>query len=691
MAIVKVIEINANTSKAKKDLESLNKTLDEQRQILIELEKELVKTEQLQATTSKTNFAAQKQLTEQSNHLKDAIKDQKLGLRTLNVERRTATQSVKELSSEEANQSKIIKLLDTVTGGYATKAIKLYNGFKEGAKGLKSFNIGLGGMKKALIATGIGALVVAVGTLIAYWDDITGAINGASSEQTKLLDESKELVKSNQDILSATEASENTLRMQGKSEKEILALKIKQTDEVIAATEIQLQQQKDLKKSQTEAAERNQKIAAGIIAFLSLPVTILLGAVDALTSGLAKIGVLSEATNFVEKFAMGAASLIGFDPKDVEKEGAETVKETEKQLAALKNKRDGFRLTQQSDAKKDAEKKKQDKQKADEKELKIEKEKADALERIRKGLIDTEAEERAEKLRLIKADYDEQIKLAEKYYGLESEKVKELKDAQRLALKEQETKFEEQDKEIAEKKSKEAADKLVLEKENDLLSFEEQRAIIAQREALLLEDETINEKNRIELQKQFAKAKEDIDKAEREFKEQEYRTTYGNLQNILSVGGKKLQKVSKALAIADVVRTASKSVSETISSIGVANAKSVAASPLTGGMPFVAINTIKGALQIGSTIASSVKAIQSINSESKVVASAPSVASSGGGGGGAPVSQPPAFNVVGASGTNQLADAIGGQSQQPIKAFVVSNDVTSAQSMDRNIVSGASI
>jgi hypothetical protein len=77
-----------------------------------------------------------------------------------------------------------------------------------------------------------------------------------------------------------------------------------------------------------------------------------------------------------------------------------------------------------------------------------------------------------------------------------------------------------------------------------------------------------------------------------------------------------------------------------------------------------------------------------------------SVASSIGGSGGGDVSisqpqtnasQPPAFNVVGASGTNQLADAIGGQSQQPIKAFVVSNDVTSAQSMDRNIVSGASI
>jgi hypothetical protein len=76
------------------------------------------------------------------------------------------------------------------------------------------------------------------------------------------------------------------------------------------------------------------------------------------------------------------------------------------------------------------------------------------------------------------------------------------------------------------------------------------------------------------------------------------------------------------------------------------------------------------------------------------------VPNSSGGGGSAPSisgstasapSIPPAFNVVGASNTNQLADAIGGQAQQPIKAFVVSNDVTSAQSMDRNIVSGASI
>ena len=57
----------------------------------------------------------------------------------------------------------------------------------------------------------------------------------------------------------------------------------------------------------------------------------------------------------------------------------------------------------------------------------------------------------------------------------------------------------------------------------------------------------------------------------------------------------------------------------------------------------------------------------------------------------APSSAPPAFNIVGASDTNQLAEAIGGQAQQPVKAYVVSNDVSTAQELDRNIVQGASI
>jgi hypothetical protein len=51
----------------------------------------------------------------------------------------------------------------------------------------------------------------------------------------------------------------------------------------------------------------------------------------------------------------------------------------------------------------------------------------------------------------------------------------------------------------------------------------------------------------------------------------------------------------------------------------------------------------------------------------------------------------PNVSPVGRDATSQLAEAIQSQQQRPIRAFVVSSDVTSAQELDRNIVEGASI
>lgn len=95
------------------------------------------------------------------------------------------------------------------------------------------------------------------------------------------------------------------------------------------------------------------------------------------------------------------------------------------------------------------------------------------------------------------------------------------------------------------------------------------------------------------------------------------------------------------------------------------------------------------------------QAVGIIGAISSAVGKSKSVASSLGGGGGgstpsiakpsAPTSAPPAFNIVGASGTNQLAETIAGQNERPVKAFVTSQDVTTAQSLERNIVEGASI
>lgn len=56
-----------------------------------------------------------------------------------------------------------------------------------------------------------------------------------------------------------------------------------------------------------------------------------------------------------------------------------------------------------------------------------------------------------------------------------------------------------------------------------------------------------------------------------------------------------------------------------------------------------------------------------------------------------PTPQAPNLNIVGATPTNQLAEAIGSQEQQPVQAYVVSNDVTTAQSLENNIIEGATL
>jgi hypothetical protein len=65
--------------------------------------------------------------------------------------------------------------------------------------------------------------------------------------------------------------------------------------------------------------------------------------------------------------------------------------------------------------------------------------------------------------------------------------------------------------------------------------------------------------------------------------------------------------------------------------------------------------------------------------------SAPSMA---GGGGAAAM---PSFNVVGAGGTNQIAQVMSDQGAAPVQAYVVASNVTSAQSLNRNIVNNATL
>lgn len=98
---------------------------------------------------------------------------------------------------------------------------------------------------------------------------------------------------------------------------------------------------------------------------------------------------------------------------------------------------------------------------------------------------------------------------------------------------------------------------------------------------------------------------------------------------------------------------------------------------------------IAGVATVLATGFQQVRAVQ--QTEIPVLSVGGVTAGAGSGASGVPQIQPPSFNVVGASPINQLTEAISGQSNQPIRAYVVANDVTTAQSVDRNIVQTAGI
>ena len=574
---------------------------------------------------------------------KEAVKQVKILKKEVEKVGKAAEKSGEDISAAMQIGNEATRGLDRSTGGLASKLFKVAKAAKLSGKA----------MKTALISSGIGAAVVAIGLLVEYWDEIKGLVDGVSSEQATLLKTTENTLAAQEQQLDTISQSENILKLQGKTEKEILAMKRQVTDESIATTKILLEQQKQTKKSQIEAAERNQNITKGIIAFLTAPIVILLGLVDGLTNSLASLGILDEGTRLTEGFLELSSSLL-FDPEEVEKEGDKTIKATEEALLKLENTRAGYLVKDKEAAKTAANNKKND-------EIEAEKEKAAALERIRKGLIDTEAEERAEKLRLIKEDYDQQIALAAEFYGTNSIKILELKAAQKLAEDEQQAEFDEQDKA---RKDKIAADEKAAEDER-LDKIQEN----ADKEAKIAE--ALNEQ------------KSDLLNA--------------NLDNIAGgfallgqLAGKNKSLQAAAIIGESAVGIAKSVIDTTASNVAITAQGAALAIPsggtsVTAAAALVSANNIMSGIGIATNIASTAKALSAL----KAGGAPPSPTSTSAGGGGG--TQPPAFNIVGASGETQLADAIGSQTQRPARAYVVSNDVTTAQEMDRNIIEGASI
>ena len=140
--------------------------------------------------------------------------------------------------------------------------------------------------------------------------------------------------------------------------------------------------------------------------------------------------------------------------------------------------------------------------------------------------------------------------------------------------------------------------------------------------------------------------------------------------NLISELAGKGSKIGKAIAIAQTIRSGIE---------GVQSAYTTAQkSPITIGFPGYPL------LQAGIAGAFSAIQVAKIAATKDTGGSAPSGVGGGanGGGGGSPA--PPQFNTVGQSSTNQLSQTIAGQQNRPIQTYVVGNQVTNQQSLDRN-------
>jgi len=231
--------------------------------------------------------------------------------------------------------------------------------------------------------------------------------------------------------------------------------------------------------------------------------------------------------------------------------------------------------------------------------------------------------------------------------------------------------------------------------EQDLLTkLENQKTLIErtveneiEKNNLLLEAEK-EYQNGLDALKSEQKAKEDAIKAKQESEEkarlqkiaddekklaQSVADAKSNIANntanlLIELAGRQ-SKLGKAIAVANTIRTGIE---------GVQNAYTTAQkSPVTALFPAYPL------VQAGLAGAFSALQVKQILSTSDTAT---------GGGGSQPQSAPaPSFNLVQGTETNQIAQSINGLNDNPVKAFVVATEVTTAQQANRNKVQTSSI
>lgn len=512
------------------------------------------------------------------------------------------TSSVGKLNKELDSNREATQALDAVTGGVSTQVLDFKDKIVGGFTAVKNLTKGMKLLKVAMISSGIGALVVLLAGIAANWETILGYMSGASIESQNLAATTAEIAEAEQQKLDDLNGQDNILRMQGKSEKQILELKAAQTKETINALEASILAQEEVKKQQVETAERNQKILSGILKFVSVPLTTILAAYDYITG-----------KNSMKIFD-DAASLL-FDPEETASEADEALDKTKSQLDKLKNSYAGYQLS---------------------------------INKIDQDAKDKEDAEEADKQAKIdaKAESDRQKAIADKQATLNA-----LEALEEEYMNSQLSKQQQEENAVSDKYFN------LIEKAKaygmDTTMLEEAR----QSELDAIDDKYTNEKK---------KRTEMVEKAKLNM----VKDSFGQLAGILG----KNSAAGKSAAIAQATINTYQGVTEVWST------KSVLPEPFA---------TIQKIVSTATVLASGLQTVQKIKSVPKPQGVKGGGGGSSGGGGGRP--QAPAFNIVGGSSTNALAETIAEASNKPSRSYVVSSDVSTAQELERKTVADASI
>ena len=483
------------------------------------------------------------------------------------------------------------------------------------------------GIKAAIGATGIGLLVVALGTVVAYWDDIKEVVAGVSEEQKKLNAATQKGVEANDKKLTSLNSQDNILKLQGKSEKEILGLKINQTDEAIKAYEINIENIKTTNTAQQEAAARNYEYLKSFLDFVTIPQRYLyesaaknINSIIDLINNIPGVKITKKIDETFADKATDYLAKLGFDPAKTKKDGETVVEET---LLKLKNDRAGYQL---------------------------------AINDINKKAELTDDQKREKQKERDKKYFEE---LDQSQTDFDTTALEKL-DATNQAKRDKQKKFDE--------------DKIAAETQQELL--------IAQ------------------IQYDSEAAQEERRKEARDKKIQAFQETTDAVASIAQSGENLLSAIqANGLARGKAGQTAMKA----LALVQIAADSAIAFSKMMQGTETVAAGASLSvpppaapATYLATKIAFYASGSATILAN---LARARALLSGGGGGGGAVTSPSaggggataPQFNVVGSTGVNQLAGVMGAQQQTPVQAYVVANNVTTAQSLDRNIIQSATL